>query len=87
MVERANGLIKEGTTKKHRYSDAKQMIADLDLWVSTYNFYRKHSRLSRKTPYEAVCAWYDKQPELFRDKPDGLILYRDKLKCSQTNET
>ena len=40
MVERANGLIKEGTTKKNRYADAKQMTADLDLWLSTDNFYR-----------------------------------------------
>ncbi len=87
MVERANGLIKEGTTKKNRYADAKQMTTDLDLWLSTYNFYRTHSRLGRKTPYEAVCAWYDKQPELFRGKPDSLIPYRDKLKCSQTRET
>jgi transposase InsO family protein len=55
MVERTNGLIKEGTTKQHIYQNAKQMKADLlkaDLqrWLVHYNFYRRHRRIGRITP-------------------------------------
>ncbi len=76
MVERTNGLIKQGTTKQHTYQNAEQMKQDLQHWLVHYNFYRRHRRIGRITPYEAVCRWYDKQPELFLREPTHLLSYR-----------
>jgi transposase InsO family protein len=76
MVERANGLIKENTTKQHRYQNPQQMKDDLRCWFIHYNFYRRHRRLGRITPYQAVCRWYQKQPQLFLKEPTHLLVYR-----------
>ena len=45
MVERANGLIKQGTTKQHTYQNAQQMKDDLQRWFVFYNFFRKNRRI------------------------------------------
>ncbi len=82
MVERANGLIKEGTTKKNRYQNAQEMKDDLKLWLVLHNFHRKLRRIGRITPYEAVCRWHQKQPEIFLKEPSSLLNY-----CSQSPGT
>lgn len=76
MVERTNGLIKQGTTKQHTYQSVQEMKRDLHLWFVHYNFLRKHRRIGRITPYQAVCQWHQKQPELFLKKPTELLAYR-----------
>ncbi len=82
LVERTNGLIKQGTTKQHRYQNAEQMKNDLHHWFVHYNFYRRNRRIGRITPYQAVCRWYDKQPDLFIKEPTHLLTY-----CSQSGGT
>lgn len=82
MVERANGLTKENTTKRHRYTNAQEMKDDLARWRNFYNFHRRNRRIGRKTPYEMICWWFEKQPELFLKQPSHLLQYR-----SQTGET
>lgn len=82
MVERTNGLIKQGTTKVHTYQTVAQMKDDLQQWFVFYNFHRKHRRIGRVTPYEAVCHWHQKQPDLFLKEPDHLLSY-----CSQSGGT
>lgn len=76
LVERTNGLIKENTTKAHHYQNLQQMEEDLHAWFVQYNFYRRHRRIGRITPYEAVCHWHQKQPELFTKEPAHLLAYR-----------
>ena len=76
LVERMNGLIKENTTKQHRYQSSTEMIVDLQQWMIRYNFCRKNRRIGRLTPFEAVCKWYEKQPVIFRKKPEHLLKYR-----------
>lgn len=76
LVERMNGLTKENTTRRTTYQTAGEMIADLDGWFVRYNCCRRNRRIGGKTPYEAACDWYDKQPDIFREKPDHLLLYR-----------
>lgn len=76
MVERANGLIKEGTTKRHVYQNVEQMKDDLQSWFVFYNFHRKHRRIGRITPYEAACHWHQEQPDLFTTEPTDLLSYR-----------
>lgn len=75
LVERTNGLVKQGTTKQHTYQNAQQMKEDLHLWFVHYNFHRRHRRIGRITPYEAVCHWHQKQPELFIKEPTHLLAY------------
>lgn len=82
LVERTNGLIKQGTTKVHTYQTVAQMKDDLQQWFVFYNFHRKHRRIGRLTPYEAVCRWYDRQPDLFLKEPAHLLSY-----CSQSGGT
>lgn len=82
LVERVNGLIQDGTTKRHRYNDALEMIDDLYRWLLYYNFYRKHRQIGRRTPYEMVCEYYRQKPDLFIKEPDHLLGY-----CPQRGET
>ena len=82
LVERMNGLIKEGTTKQHRYQTAAEMLTDLNNWFVRYNFYRVNRRIGHKTPYQATCDWYDKQPDIFKKKPEHLLSYRSQ--CCET---
>jgi transposase-like protein len=76
LAERLNGLTKENTTKKHRYADPKEMITDLKRWMIRYDFFRRHRRLEGKTPYQAVCDWYLKEPQRFLREPSSLLNYR-----------
>jgi transposase-like protein len=77
LVERTNGLIKQNTTKAHHYQNLAQMKEDLQHWFVHYNFSRRHRRLGRITPYEAVCRWYDKQPGTLSPGacPPALLLF------------
>ena len=77
-----NGLTKEQTTKRNVYAAPEAMLQDLWGWCVRYNFCRKHRRIGKKTPYEAVCEWHKKQPELFHKEPSHLLAYR-----SQSYET
>lgn len=76
LAERLNGLTKEQTTKKHTYAHPKEMLTDLKRWMVRYDFYRKHRRLGGKTPYQAVCDWYLKEPHRFLKEPSSLLTYR-----------
>lgn len=72
----------QGTVKAHTYANAQEIKHDLQMWFVYYNFYRPHrphrriGRIGRITPYEAVCWWHQKQPELFLREPTALLAYR-----------
>lgn len=76
LAERMNGLTKENTTKKQIYAGPPAMIEDLKGWMSRYDFYRKHRRLGGKTPYQAVCDRFEKEPDRFLREPSSLLSYR-----------
>ena len=76
LVERTNGLIKSETVKRSTYPSATAMIEGLWHWWSIYNFHRKHRRIGKITPYQAVCDWYKKEPERFLKEPSHLLTYR-----------
>lgn len=75
MVERVNALIKADTVHRYQYPSAAALREALDVWRVYYNFYRRHSRLGRKTPYQAACDWYTKEPERFIKEPSYLLRY------------
>lgn len=76
LVERMNGLIKSGAVRPYRYPHAAALASGLAIWQSYFNFDRKHRRLGRKTPYQTMLAWYDKQPDLFIREPTSLLQKR-----------
>jgi Integrase core domain len=76
MAERMNGLTKENTTKKHTYANSEEMVTDLKGWMRRYDFERPHRQLGRKTPYEAVCEWHQKEPQRFVREPSTLLACR-----------
>jgi transposase-like protein len=82
MVERMNGLTKQNTTKRNTYETAEAMVRDLNAWFVRYNFCRKNRQIGKKTPYEATCNWFKKQPDIFIKKPEHLLLYHSQ--CSET---
>jgi transposase InsO family protein len=82
LVERVIGLIQEGTTKRHRYPSAEDMLKGVQAWFVYYNFYRPHRRIGRMTPYAKACQWHEKNPDLFIKEPNHLQNY-----CSQCGET
>ena len=75
LAERTNGLIKQGTTKCHTYETSEMMDQDLQRWFVEYNYYRRHRRIGRVTPYAKVCAWYEQDPERFIKEPTHLLDY------------
>lgn len=75
LAERMNGLTKENTTKKQAYASPQAMIEDLKGWMSRYDFFRKHRRLGGKTPYQAVCDWFEKEPDRFLREPSSLLAF------------
>ena len=82
LAERVIGLLQEGTTKRHRYQGADDMILGLREWFVYYNFYRPHRRIGRVTPYAKTGQWYERNPDLFIKEPTHLLNYRSQ--CGET---
>jgi transposase InsO family protein len=87
LVERVNGLVQQQTIKRHRYETQEQVDQALTDWLNNYNLKRKHSRIpiGRMTPLDALCLWFNKEPDIFHRRPDPLHL-QSKI-CSQPTET
>ena len=64
-----NRTIKEATTKTYHYDSVDQLKTHLSSFMSAYNCAKKLSALKRKTPYEAILTWWQKQPKLFNINP------------------
>lgn len=79
MVEKANDIIKGATVKTTTYSSAAEMKEDLLQFLRYYNTARPHGGLRReikiKTPYEAICYWYNLKPNLFHLTPEQFKLH------------
>ena len=64
-----NRTIKEATTKTYHYDSVDQLKTHLSSFMSAYNCAKKLSALKRKTPYETILTWWQKQPKLFNINP------------------
>ena len=89
MVERVNGIIKNGTILKENYDSLDIMKTALSNFLVYYLLYRRHGSLRKelkvKTPFEAIKKWYQLKPEIFTVDPD--IFYQKILDLNQINET
>ena len=69
QVERMNRTIKEATVKRYHYSDHEELRVHLAAFVQAYNFAKRLKTLRGLTPYEFVCAAWQKEPERFIRDP------------------
>jgi len=73
MVERVNGTIKRATILVTKYMNMNELNDGLSSYLLHYNYYRRHGSLQRelnvKTPFDALCKWYELKPEIFIQNP------------------
>lgn len=69
QVERMNRTIKEATVKRYHYGSHVELREHLSAFVQAYNFAKRLKRLKGLTPYEFVCAAWQKEPDRFIRDP------------------
>jgi len=75
MVERFNKTIKRATVESFRYDNYDQMNESIKRYEYIYNFTRKHTAINRRTPYQTMLEWYQKDKSIFRFDPKLLLKY------------
>ena len=73
QAERMNRTIKEATIKIFHYPSLESLKAHVLAFVTAYNFAKHLKALRWKTPFEAICAAWTKDPEAFIINPRHLI--------------
>ena len=92
MVERVNGTIKDRTIKIETYQNVNELIASLNQFLLFYIFTRRHGSLRKelgskvRTPFDAIEAWFNLEPKLFKISPDEFWAYAIR-KLEQRGET
>lgn len=77
QVERMNRTLKEATVKRYHYGSHAELREHLKAFLLAYNFAKRLKTLRGLTPYEVVCAEWQRSPERFAHDPthDTLGLY------------
>ena len=73
QAERMNRTVKEATIKAFHYPDLKALKAHVLSFVAAYNFAKHLKRLRWRTPFQAVCDAWTRDPAPFRIDPRHLI--------------
>lgn len=73
QAERMNRTIKDATTKVFHYPDLESLKAHVVAFVAAYNFAKHLKALRWRTPYEAICQAWTKDPSPFKIDPRHLI--------------
>jgi transposase InsO family protein len=88
IIERVNGIIKNGTIIKENYTDKEEMNNALMASLINYMLYRRHGGLRKelnvKTPFQAVEKWFEWKPEIFKQNPSEFKNKIFHLKSIQT---
>ena len=69
QVERMNRTVKEATIKRFHYETADQLNQHVQTFLRAYNFAKRLKRLNGLTPYEFICAEWQKNPSTFIRDP------------------
>ena len=72
QVERMNRTLKEATIQRFHYETTDQLNAHLQTFLLAYNFAKRLKRLKGLTPYEFICAQWQKNPSTFHRDPKDL---------------
>lgn len=73
QAERMNRTIKDATTKAFHYPDLGALKAHVLAFVTAYNFAKHLKALRWRTPFQAVCDAWTRDPTIFRINPHHLI--------------
>lgn len=74
QVERMNRTLKDATVKRYHYKTHAQLIEHLHTFLMAYNFAKRLKALKGLTPYEFIYQHWEKDPNIFKIKPDHHIL-------------
>jgi transposase-like protein len=69
QVERMNRTLKDATVKRYHYETHQHLKEHLHTFLMAYNFAKRLKTLCGLTPYEFVCASWQKEPDRFRLDP------------------
>jgi transposase InsO family protein len=73
QAERMNRTVKDATTKVFHYPDLGALKAHVLAFVTAYNFAKHLKALRWRTPFQAVCEAWTKDPSRFKINPHHLI--------------
>lgn len=66
QAERMNRTIKDATVNVFHYSDLESLKAHVLAFVKAYNFAKHLKAITWKTPFEAICEAWTKDPSPFK---------------------
>ena len=73
QAERMNRTVKDATIKVFHYPDLESLKAHIRAFVMAYNFAKHLKRLQWRTPFQAICEAWAKDPAPFKINPHHLI--------------
>jgi transposase-like protein len=73
QAERMNRTIKDATTKTFHYPGLQALKEHVLAFVTAYNFAKHLKALRWRTPFQAICDAWDKDPTTFKTNPRHLI--------------
>jgi transposase-like protein len=73
QAERMNRTVKDATIKVFHYPDLESLKAHILAFVTAYNFAKHLKRLQWRTPFQAICEAWAKDPTPFKINPHHLI--------------
>jgi transposase InsO family protein len=73
QAERMNRTVKEATVKAFHYPDLDSLKAHVLAFVTAYNLAKHLKALRWRTPFQAVCDAWTKDPSIFKVDPHHLI--------------
>ena len=68
-----NRTVKDATVKVFHYPDLESLKAHVLAFVTAYNFGKHLKRLRWRTPFQAICEAWAKDPAPFKINPHHLI--------------
>ena len=70
QVERMNRTVKEATVQRYFYQSQQELNEHLQCFLAAYNGAKRLKKLRGQTPYEFICAEYEKNPSTFKFNPN-----------------
>jgi transposase InsO family protein len=73
MAERMVRMVKDKALRPVRFNTHEEMEKAVIAWSHTYNCFRKHGSLERRTPLDVARTWYKEKPGIFTRDPDTIL--------------
>lgn len=73
QAERMHRTIKEATVRSFHYDTRDDLAAHVGAFVTAFNFAKHLKALRWRTPFQAICDAWHKDPSIFKCNPHHLI--------------